>query len=777
VGEEEERVLRPTDRRLRVSCSHFSSGILLAGLLALGCLPGSASPLSSTSIYGKVVDQSSGEALRKVRVVLRPLELQAVTDDAGLYRIDNIPAGNYTLQVSTIGYRLIKKDIQVIEAESQEVLFYLGQEASTPSDVVAVTAPIFEEVEKTAVSQIALTGTEIKNLAGVLIDDPLRSVHALPGVAAGDDFQSCYSVRGGGFQNNGLLVDGVLTHNLAHTIQGTQEPTGSVTIMNGEVVESMALYSGAFAPKYGDRTASFLEIVTREGSRDRTRARIAVSGSNAALVAEGPIDSTRRGSWILSARKSYIDYLVRRIGPENDINLGFGDVQAKLAYDLSDRNRVGASFIWGRAVLAREPAKHGITSIVDGVNNVGVGNFSWTWLPRSKLMWENRLYLIHERFHNNNKNKEMLDRGDYTELSVRSDLSIQVSAQHRLEFGVLSRHVESRILDRRYDYSLGQFIEYDSMRGRYRQNGVYAQDRWMLAGGKLAVIFGVRTESIGLTDQFVVNPRASLEWRLNENQRIDAGWGIFNQFPEVLPVLGRNGDPKLRAETARHYVFGYERLLGAKARLRLDVYDREESDLVRSRNNLYRLVKDKVTPPDVNFHYDNALRGHSRGFEVFVQRRSANRLAGWISYSFERSRRHDLVTGEIYPGDFEQVHTINVYGSYRFSESWNLSGKARWGSGFPFPGYFEARGSDYYLSAERNRERLPYYGRIDVRLNKAFYFSGAKLSLYVEVLNLLNRENIRYEQTFSVNSKTRKISYATDSLLPILPTAGFVLEF
>ena len=728
-------------------------------------------------VQGKVVDQSTGEPLSKVRVVLQGTDLQAVTDEQGQFLLQGVKPGTYTLYVSTVGYRLRKKEILVAEGESLEILFYLGQEATTITDVVHVTAPIFEEVEKTAASQIALTSTEIKNLAGVLVDDPLRSVQTLPGVAGNDDFQAYYSIRGGNYQNNGLVVDGALTHNFVHTIQGTQEPTGSAAIINGDLVESMALYAGGFSAKYGDRTASFLEVVTREGSRDRPRLRLAVSGTNAAMIAEGPLDQSKKGSWIISARKSYIDYLVQRIGPESDLTMGFGDLQGKIIHDASDRSRFGASFAWGRTKLGRDPAKRGVTSLIDGSNNVGLGNFSWRYLPNSKVLWESRLYLMRETFLNKNKNSETLNRGAYFELALRSDLSIEINRRNRFEAGTIVRFIESELLDRRYNYSTGSFIDYDSMHGHYRQTALFAQDRLDVVLGKLSAIIGVRMEATELTGQSLTNPRASLEWRLSKKQKIDAGWGIFSQYPEILPVLGRNGDPHLRAEVARHYILGYERLLGTRLRFRAELYAKEESDLVRSHDDQYRLVNGKAIPPDINFRYDNALRGHSRGFEVFLQRRSANRLTGWISYAYENSKLRDLVTREVYPGDFEQKHTINIYGSYRFSESWNLSLKSRFGSGFPYLGYFEQSGSDLYLASELNRVRLPYYSRTDIRINKAFYFRRSKLSLYLELLNIQNRENIRFDKVNSVNSVSRKVSYSKDALLPIIPTAGFVLEF
>ena len=753
-------------------CSLHLSCLLIAA--ALICPPALS---AEGGLYGRVFDQATGEPLRKVRLTLRGTAYEAVSGDDGSFRIDGITAGTYTLYVSTVGYRLLRKGLRIEEGQEQEVLLYLGQEASTISDLVQVTAPVFEEVEKAAPSQITLNSTEIRNLAGVLIDDPLRSVQTLPGVVSGDDFYSYYSVRGGRYENNGIMIDGVLTHNLAHTIQGTNEPTGSVSILNGDIVESMALYAGAFSPKYGDRTASFLDVVTREGSRDRSHVRLAVSGSNAALVAEGPTGEDRRGSWIISARKSYADYLVRRISGESDLNLGFSDVQAKIVHDASERHRFGAGMTWGRAVFSRDPAESGPSSLIWGSSNVGMGNLFWTWMPNSKVMVDSRLYLIQENYENQNRDKEILGYGKYTELAFRSDLSMQVSPAHRLETGFLGRFIDNRAVERRYDYSTRQLFDFDSIRGRYRQNSMYAQDRWELIPGRLVSILGVRVEETELTGQAVANPRAALEWRFSAADRLDAGWGIHTQLPEPRYALGRHGDPKIRSEVSRHYVVGYEHRLDEMTRLRFEIYAKDDSDLLCDRDNLFRLSDGQVVPPDPDFKYDNALRGTSRGLEVLLQRRSANRIAGWVSYAYARTRRNDLVTGEVYAGEFDQTHTVNMYAGYRFSESWNLSVKARYGSNIPYPGYFERKGADYYLGTERNIERLPYYGRIDVRVNKAFYFARSKLSVFVEVLNVLNRENIRFEEIYSVNPKTKKIRFGTDTLMPILPTAGFVLEF
>lgn len=754
----------------------FNRRILTLGLL-LSTLAFPLEARGNGRVYGRVVDQSTGEPLRKVIVALRPADMQTATGDDGEYRLEGIAAGSYTLHVSAAGYRLLKKDFRLEEDESKEIIFYLPRESAAIRETVVVTAPVFGEVEREASSQITLNSTEIRNLAAVLLDDPLRSVQSLPGVATDDDYNAGYSIRGGRFDNNGVIVDGVLTHNLAHTVHGTQNPSGSITAINGEIAKSMALYSSAFSAKYGDRTASFLDITTREGSREGIRSRLLASNSNASFATGGPLGAGKQGAWIASFRKSYSGYLVNWLGPESDIVSGLGDAYAKVAYDASTHHQLAASFIWGNGRLSRNPANRGVNVLTEASNTIDTGNFSWRWMPGPKWVSESRVYLIRETFENENKDSQLLGRGAYTEATIKNDISRLLPAGHRFESGFMSRHIANTILDRRYNYSLQAFTNYDNPDGRYWQHAGYVQDRWEISAARLNVILGARFDATGLTGQVLAHPRASLEWRWSKNNKIDAGWGVYSQFPETLQVLGHNGNHGLRAEIARHYLLGYERMLGDTSRIRVELFEKQDSDLIRSRDSLYRIVKGKVTAPDSNFHYDNGLSGFSRGFEVFIQRRSADRIAGWISYAYSISKQRDLVAGEKYNSDYDQRHTFNAYGNFRVTKSWSLSIKARLGSGFPYPGYIEQRSSGFYLTTERNAARLPAYCRVDLRFGKAYYFKDRKLSLFFEALNAMHRQNMRYNMTSSVNSTTRKATVYRDTLLPILPSAGLAYEF
>jgi len=250
--------------------------------------------------------------------------------------------------------------------------------------------------------------------------------------------------------------------------------------------------------------------------------------------------------------------------------------------------------------------------------------------------------------------------------------------------------------------------------------------------------------------------------------------GRYYQFPDFEQVFGRLGSRSLRAERATNVSGGVEALVGDRMRLSVEVFDREDANLFFS---LAEPRFDGVFFSFVEFPFRNALDGHARGFELTLQRRSANKLAGWISYSYLRTKLTDSQTGLSFVADNEQRHLLNTYASYRFTDTWNLSSVFRFGSGPPIPGFFKLVDGNYFLSDRRNEVRVPDYARLDVRVSKAFLFNRWKLTLTGEVLNLLNRENLRYEGFDSFSVINGRVFGQLARVLPILPSVGAVIEF
>ena len=184
-----------------------------------------------------------------------------------------------------------------------------------------------------------------------------------------------------------------------------------------------------------------------------------------------------------------------------------------------------------------------------------------------------------------------------------------------------------------------------------------------------------------------------------------------------------------------------------------------------------RVVRGVVTAP-----YQNGLDGFARGVELLVQRRSAHGVSGWFSYSYGRVRHTDLQTHETYWSDLDQRHAVNLYVSFRVSDRTSVSAKIRAGTNVPAPGYYAREGSGYVVSPVRNTLRLPTYSRVDLRANRTFNWSRKRLTLFAEVINLLNRDNVRFNPP-GVNTATRQVSNLFESLIPIVPSAGILIEF
>ena len=198
-----------------------------------------------------------------------------------------------------------------------------------------------------------LGSADIQNLRGVLADDPLRAVQVLPGVVSSDDLRSEFSVRGSHFSHMNITVDGFSTPFLLHTVRAIEDhsASGSVAMINSDILEDVTLLNGGYAERYGDRTGAELDFRLREGSRERLQARLAVSGTSASIVGEGPIGRAHKGSWLVSARQSYLQ--LHRQAPDGrpGIHFQFTDAQGKFVYDISPSQRAELTILAGRSKL------------------------------------------------------------------------------------------------------------------------------------------------------------------------------------------------------------------------------------------------------------------------------------------------------------------------------------------------------------------------------------------------------------------------------------------
>jgi carboxypeptidase-like protein/TonB-dependent receptor-like protein len=753
--------------------------IVVLLLLLTGPLSSGAAIAQERSIMlrGRVVDANTGEAMANVRVVAKLTDKTTITDANGAFTLE-LPPGQQELYITTVTYGLVKKTLNVATTTDSVVEIALNEDAAALTEHVTIAPDPFESTRTTSTFEQSLNKRELQATSSILLSDPIRAAQTLPGVGSNDDFRSEFSVRGAGFDRVGLWLDGVLTDNFVHTVAGGYLDTGSLSVINSDAVNSVSLLSGGSPANFGDRTAAVLDIDSRDGNRVKTAGRIAAALSGISGILDGPIASGK-GSYLVAARKSYTGYLIRRINDQNQFAnnppiLGFADVQGKLLYDFSARNQAGLSAIFGSFDFDRNRDREllFINSVFRAESRNFLLNAHWSFTPNPRVFWQTRFFAQKTNFNNVNRDELILNDGDRSQFGIRSDVSLALPRSNRLEAGLYVRALDVNSLNQRFGFAN---VSFDV--GSFNQDGTeqayYAQDTWSNERHRLQFTGGLRVEHSDITSQTLGSPRASLTWSINKHWRVHAMAGRYYQFPDFEQVFGRIGSRSLQAERATNVSGGVEALLGDRVRLSLEVFDREDANLFfsvaepRLDGGLFSFIE---------FPLRNALDGHARGFEVTLQRRSANKLAGWISYSYLRTRLTDSQTGLSFVADNEQRHLLNAYASYRFTDTWNLSSVFRFGSGPPIPGFFTQIDGTYFLSTRRNEVRLPDYARWDVRVSKAFLFNRWKLTVTGEVLNLLNRENLRYAG-FDGFASNGLVFGRLDRLLPILPSAGAVIEF
>jgi hypothetical protein len=724
---------------------------------------------------GQVVDARTGGPLEKVLVVVEDAGKSVLTDAEGRFRIEGLTAGPHRLYVSVVGYSLFRREVSAAEALAP-LTVRLSEGTTAYSENVTVTPDVFRTPPDPVPSSQVLGSAELQNLRGVLADDPLRAVQVLPGVATGDDLRSEFTVRGSDFRHLTFTVDGFATPYLLHTVRGVEDrgPTGSVAMINSDVLEDVTLLNGSYAQRYTGHTGAEVDFRLRDGSRERRLFHVAVSGTNASAVAEGPIGRSQRGSWLISARQSYLDLILHRL-TYRSVSFGFADAQAKATYDISPKQRLDLTALVGHSRFENDPDQNGLDDVHVGLNASVVGVAGWR-LTLPRLILSQRVLAADNHFRNQNPTDLELDNGRDRQLAYRADVTSSVHPSLEIGAGAEGERFDDSRVRRRIAANRLSLVQLDDYTGNALLIGGYASARWT-PFSRLTIAPGIRADRWSLTKQSTSSPWFQAEWRATAAVKVRAGAGVYRQFADFDKVLGVSGGVGLQPERANQYDLGVEQRIGKTFRMSMTVYDREEHDMLRRPGAETRVTGGKVVRGSASTKYENSLEGFARGVELMVQRTVTGRgISGWFSYALGRNRYHDTTSGETFWGDSDQRHTMNAYALYRRSERASFVAKLRMGSNFPIPGYYASQNGVFFVTDVRNTERLPVYSRLDLRANRTFNWSRRRLTLFAEVVNVLNRGNVRFIPP-GVNTTTRTTGKPFEKMLPIIPSVGMLIEF
>jgi CarboxypepD_reg-like domain len=736
------------------------------------------------TVAGLVIDDRTDQPIKGVSVYVENQASVAETDAAGRFSLV-VPQGRQTIVASVIGYALLRTDVDVAAAPL-DLMIRLSEGAGAYAERVTVAGSLQSESDSVP-GGTSLYGRELETLKGAVLDDPLRAIQSLPSATATDDFYSEFAVRGNPFRHVGLVVDGIPTRYLMHTVNGITDG-GSIAMINSETLDSVSLLPGSYPQRTGRQLGAEVDLATREGRRDEFHGRAGLSGTSATFLGEGPV-AHEKGSWLLSVRRSYLDYLIERIDPEAGFAFGFVDAQAKAVYDFTPRHQVSITTLMGRAKFEEGDPDIGVNEIRTGISRAWLTALSWRYLLGPRFAVTQRLYSTGLRFDNDNRDGATIDTARSTELGWRADASFSPMTRVVIEFGGDAKQLDGRsTLLRQLSPTSGQVVlnNYDE---RAAAGSAYGQVR-IGTGSRLAVTAGTRVDHWALTGSTTASPWVNADLRLSTHTRLRGGTGIYRQFPDLDAVYGiRGGGRGLQPERALHVDAGVEHTLPRQTRLLFNFYTRHERDVLWTPGSETRLTPTgTISPGSFTAPWVNALRGEARGAEVVVRRDAPDGFSGWAGYAFGRLRYTDARTGESFWADADQRHTLTLYGNYRLSSRASVSARYRYGSNYPVIGYIgepsaslgqnpvdDGRPLFFELTDQRNTLRLPAYSRLDVRADRAFNWSGRRIVLFVDVANVLNRTNVRNANYFV--DRAGRVFDTMESLMPIVPSGGFVIEF
>ena len=750
-------------------------------------LPSVMPPRPGTAtIRGTIVNAQTHAAIGDARVTLAAAEATSAatgsnaaapdqlrwlnTSADGRFEFANVPSGAYVLTVSTIGYIFVRRTVDAAADGVFEIIVPLAEGTGTYQETVNVSGARASPRLGIA-SQLELGSAGLQELRGVAADDPIRAMQALPGVTTGDDFNAEFSVRGSAFRHVGVVVDGTPTPVLMHTVRG-EEDTGSVAMINTDVVSGASLMAGPQPIRHGYWLGPTLEFDVRDGSRDRYGVRAAVSGTSASTVLEGPFGPSKRGSWLVSLRKSYLDWLIRKVEPDVDSTIGFVDGIAKTLFDLTSRQQAQFLVLGGRSTYREQQASPS-NGLLRATASSGLMSAAWRY-ARTPWVLSTRASFVGSDFRNFGALSQELGRGYTQSVALRADVTTALGGNWTLETG--ARHEQYRL-----NHVLRRFAPVGGGRVRVRDErdvtartrlfGGWAQvSRRSDAGG---IVLGLAGVSRTLADRGAVLP-----WILAEREAgrltFRGSAGASSQFPDPVFV----DEPRsIRPEHAWSFDAGADYRVNDAMRFQITAFHRTESDLLRNVGEA-RLANEGQTRflESIFPIFQQSLEGTTTGLDLIFKRWSNSGAHGWIGYTWAHTQHRDTTTGEQFDGDFDQRHTLNAVVQVRLSYRLMAGAKLRVGSNFPIAGYFEADANDMlWLSSMRNRVRLPTYARLDLRGSRTFTMGPGRLTLFVEIMNALGRRNIG--QADGVVRPSLEAVGFVEKLIPFVPSAGVLIEF
>lgn len=637
------------------------------------------------TLSGYVKEQYSQELLLGTTVYVPKLQIGTTANAYGFYSI-TLPQGNYDIEFSFVGYQTQKITIELNKNLSKNIILVPGEEIN---EVVVSAEKIKRESDDVRTSVIAMPIKQIKEIPTLLGEkDVLKLIQLMPGVQKGTEGQSGIYVRGGGPDQNLLILDDAPVYNAQHLF-------GFFSVFNGDALRSVELIKGGFPAKYGGRLSSVIDMHMKDGNKEHYTGEVGIGLLSSRLVVEGPI-AKDKASFLVSGRRTYIDVLTAPIvASQNNGGLAgyyFYDLNAKLNYDVNSKNKLYLSGYFGRDVfyLKEKNSKF----------NLGWGNqtatFRWNHQFNSKLFANTSLIYSRYRFKIKieQKNNEDVFSLNYNsgidDWGAKIDFNFYPTPKHTIQFGIASTYhifTPKAITHKNTEFPVNDMNQIQKIRSI--ENGIYVEDYYK-PFKKMQIMAGLRYSFyIHKGKNYnMLEPRLSASYKLTNTMAIKASYAKTQQYIHLLSNTGIGlptdlwipSTKNIKPQSAWQVAGGIAKdFVDKNISLTIEGYYKEMQDIVGFKpgaNFMSNGMDITESRADEVSWEDMIAKGNAKsyGAELLLQRK-IGKLTGWIGYtlSWTKHKFPELNFGKEFWAKYDRRHDLSIVAMYKISDKISIS--------------------------------------------------------------------------------------------------------
>ena len=780
------------------------------------------------TLSGYIKDAKTGEALVGASVFIENNAKGTSTNVYGFYSI-TISSQLTIVRYSYIGYNQIEKSIDL--NKDLRLNIELSEKQDVLDEVIIESKQSDQNTQSTQMGKIELSMDKVKTIPAFMGEvDILKTIQFLPGVSSGGEGNTGFYVRGGGPDQNLILLDEATVYNASHLF-------GFFSVFNADAIKNVSLTKGGMPSNYGGRLSSVLDITMKDGNYKSFQTDGGIGLIASRLTLQGPIKEDT-ASYIISGRRTYIDVLTEPFIPDTSSFKGSGyffyDLTAKLNWRLSDKDRLYLSSYFGRDVFTFN------NQDLDFIFNVPWGNATaslrWNHLFSDKIFVNTTAVFTDYNFafEGGSSSFNFKLASGIRDYNLKQDYTYYHSSLHNFKFGwnyTFHRFIPSSLSASSGDV---EFDTQDDVKVFGNESAIYLLDEWNI-NESLKINLGFRLSmyqhigpfkryfknpNSGVTDStreysnfqtiktyFGPEPRFSARYLLPDQSSFKIGFAHNYQYIHLASISSVSLPTDLwfpsteivKPQIGTQYSLGYFKNFSEnKYETSIELYYKDLRNLIEYKENSF--------PEDnLNNNVDNQLtfgNGYSYGAEFFLKKRMGN-FNGWIGYTYSKTMRKfdEIDNGDWFPAKYDRRNDLSVVAQYQINDRVNIGAVFVYATGnslsLPERRWFSLEENRIItVWSKRNQYRLDPYHRLDIsvtidskpfkevfnkKTNKSERIEKKVVSSWnISVYNLYNRANpyfIFFDYSGDPLEGTAEFGASQVSLFPILPSITWNFKF